>query len=139
MEEVNSEVEIVKVTPGTGVSQGRKRRGASTKMQATPSPATKRAKGKASISAPLKAINAYNLHFYTQEAEVRMNEFEAKTIMAEKRVSQQTIEQYNALEMLKDMGCIWKWQYFQQNSMKVWLENFMQTSPITLIMPIACL
>lgn len=53
-------------------------------MQATPSPTTKRAKRKAFISAPLKAINAYNLHFYTQEAEVRMNEFEAKTIMAEK-------------------------------------------------------
>lgn len=58
VEEADSKVEIVNATPSTGVSQGRKRTRASTNMQATPSPAIRKAKGKASVSALLTERNA---------------------------------------------------------------------------------
>lgn len=69
MDETESKVEVVKVTPDTGIMQGRKRTKSSTTVQTTPVPGTKKTKGKADVSASLKARNAYNYHFYSKEAD----------------------------------------------------------------------
>lgn len=60
MDETESKVDVTKDTAGNGM---RKRTRSSTKIQAGPNPATKKAKGKAPISSSLKLKNVYNNHF----------------------------------------------------------------------------
>lgn len=84
MDETRFEVEVVKVTLGTGISHGRKRTRSPTKEQATSSAATKKTKGKTFVSSSLKLMNIYNHHFYTKEAKLRMKEFVAKPVMDKK-------------------------------------------------------
>lgn len=73
LDESESEVQVTNITPSTGI---RKRTRSSTRMQAGPSLASKKAKGKAPIFAFLKAKNAYIKHFYTKESQDRMHDFE---------------------------------------------------------------
>lgn len=65
MDETDSEVEVTKVIPRTGL---RKRTRSSTKMQVGPIPTSKKAKGKAHVSTSLKAKSSLNKYLYTKEA-----------------------------------------------------------------------
>lgn len=51
-------------------------------------------------------MNALNHPFYTNETEHRMKDFTSKPIMAEKRISQQVLAMYNALELLNGIGYV---------------------------------
>lgn len=82
------------------MSQGRKRTKVSSKVQGIPGPASKKARVKAPMFASLKAKNIYNKHFYIKEAHDRMHDFKGKTIVSEKKVSQETLQLYNALDLL---------------------------------------
>ncbi|KAI5663243.1 hypothetical protein M9H77_22566 [Catharanthus roseus] len=102
-----SNLEFVGMTPSTGLSQGRKR------IRAAPKGAlslkTNDKKEWAATppsSAPLKANNALNKHFYTKTVELRMVELIDKSILAEKNITQESLEQYNVMELLLGMGCV---------------------------------
>ncbi|KAI5667228.1 hypothetical protein M9H77_17081 [Catharanthus roseus] len=56
--------------------------------------------------AHLKAKNALNRHFYKNTAELRMVELINKPIRAEKRITQESLEQYNVMELLLGMSCV---------------------------------
>lgn len=83
----DSDVEVVKATPITGVNQGRKRTRASHKAASISNIVSKKAMVESSIPISLQGKLAYNLHFYTREGEQRMIEFIENPIMAKKRVS----------------------------------------------------
>lgn len=57
---------------------------------------------------------------------MRMKEFVAKAIMAEKKVSQKTLGQYNALELQNNMGCVEMAMFpgkFNENLVKDFYDN----------------
>lgn len=99
IDETSSRVEVPEVTPGTGM---RKKIRSSTKIQASHGPTSKKAKGNASVSPVLKYRSDFNKHFYTEEAQERMHDFESKTIMVEKRVSRETLKLYYAFNLLSN-------------------------------------
>lgn len=87
----DSTIEVVRATPGTRVSQGRKRTTTSHKAGTSYGTSSKKAKAKSSVLIALQAQLAYNKHFYTKKGELRMMELVGKPIMSEKKVSQKTL------------------------------------------------
>lgn len=85
------------------------------KRQASPGPASKKAKGKAPISSLINAWSTFVKHFYTKEAQERIHDFESKPIVAKKRVSQETLKLYNTFDLLSGLGCL---------EMAVFLETY---------------
>lgn len=62
-----SDVEAIKATPNTRMSQRKKPTRTSQKVRTIASPTAKKAKAKTPTPASLKARNAYKHHFYTKE------------------------------------------------------------------------
>ncbi|KAI5658470.1 hypothetical protein M9H77_27263 [Catharanthus roseus] len=101
-----SELEVVGMTLGTGLRQGKKRTRATLKGTSSSNISTKKARVVTPPSTPLKTKNAINKRFYSKIAELRMVELIDKPILAEKKITQEILEQYKVMELLLGMGCV---------------------------------
>lgn len=84
----------------------------------------KKAKGKAPVSSILKAKNG--------------RQFKGKTVIAEKKVSQETLQLYHALNLLNGLGCL-EMLVFPKKYNESMVIIFMQISLLTLMILIVLL